>query len=172
MAPTVRPLKASREIGSSALHRGVVKAQLARAARPSAVGERSAQIGRTELASPWFSTFGAVHKSKGSSAGLLHGINRRVHRQVIQCCASSQVQRVWQVREDLRASVQFAGKARFRPALSGQLVVSVSGVSAVRKMLANNSLNRTRYGRPPWPGRRHSYHVRQPGQGALPPRSG
>jgi hypothetical protein len=36
----------------------------------------------------------------------------------------------------------------------------------------NNSFNRTRYGRPPWPGRRYAVHFRQPGQGVLPPRAG
>ena len=33
---------------------------------------------------------------------------------------------------------------------------------------ANPSVNRTRYGRPPWPGRRYAVHFRQPGQAVLP----
>ena len=36
----------------------------------------------------------------------------------------------------------------------------------------NPSLNLTRYGRPAWPGWRHSVHFRQPGQAVLPQRSG
>jgi hypothetical protein len=36
----------------------------------------------------------------------------------------------------------------------------------------NPSFNRTRYGRPPWPGRRYAVHFRQPGQGVLPQRAG
>ena len=41
--------------------------------------------------------------------------------------------------------------------------------SAVRP---NPSLNRTRYGKAPWPGHRYAVHFPCPGQGALPPRSG
>ena len=36
----------------------------------------------------------------------------------------------------------------------------------------NPSLNLTRYGRPAWPGWRHSEHFRQPSQAVLPQRSG
>jgi hypothetical protein len=36
----------------------------------------------------------------------------------------------------------------------------------------NPSLNRTRYGRPPWPGLRYAVHFLSPGQGVLPPRAG
>ena len=36
----------------------------------------------------------------------------------------------------------------------------------------NPSVNRTRYGRPAWPGRRYAVHFRQPGQAVLPQRSG
>ena len=36
----------------------------------------------------------------------------------------------------------------------------------------NPSFNRTRYGRPPWPGRRYALHFRQPGQGVLPQHAG
>jgi len=39
-------------------------------------------------------------------------------------------------------------------------------------MTPNPSFNRTRYGRPPWPGRRYAVHFRQPGQGVLPPHAG
>jgi len=39
-------------------------------------------------------------------------------------------------------------------------------------VLPNPSFNRTRYGRPPWPGRRYAVHFRQPGQGVPPPRAG
>jgi len=35
-------------------------------------------------------------------------------------------------------------------------------------VLPNPSFNRTRYGRPPWPGWRYAVHFRQPGQGVLP----
>jgi len=38
--------------------------------------------------------------------------------------------------------------------------------------LPNPSFNRTRYGRPPWPGWRYAVHFRQPGQGVPPPRAG
>ena len=38
--------------------------------------------------------------------------------------------------------------------------------------LPNLSVNRTRYGRPPWPGWRYAVHFRQPGQGVLPPHAG
>ena len=33
---------------------------------------------------------------------------------------------------------------------------------------SNPSVNRTRYGRPAWPGRRYAVHFRQPGQAVLP----
>ena len=36
----------------------------------------------------------------------------------------------------------------------------------------NQSVNRTRYGRPAWPGRRYTVHFRQPGQAVLPQRAG
>jgi len=36
------------------------------------------------------------------------------------------------------------------------------------KLMPNPSFNRTRYGRPPWPGWRYAVHFRQPGQGVLP----
>ena len=39
-------------------------------------------------------------------------------------------------------------------------------------VLPNPSVNRTRYGRPAWPGRRYPVHFRQPGQAVLPQRSG
>jgi hypothetical protein len=39
-------------------------------------------------------------------------------------------------------------------------------------MRANPSLNRTRYGRPPWPGLRYAVHSLRPSQGVLPPRAG
>ena len=42
----------------------------------------------------------------------------------------------------------------------------------VREVRPNPSFNRTRGGRPPWPGRRYAVHFRQPGQGVLPPRAG
>jgi hypothetical protein len=35
-----------------------------------------------------------------------------------------------------------------------------------------NPFNRTRYGRPAWPGQRHAVHFRQPGQAVLPYRAG
>ena len=40
------------------------------------------------------------------------------------------------------------------------------------RVLPNPSFNRTRYGRPPWPGWRYAVHFRQPGQGVLPSRAG
>ena len=36
----------------------------------------------------------------------------------------------------------------------------------------NPSLNRTSYGRPPWPGLRYAVHYLSPGQGVLPPPAG
>jgi hypothetical protein len=43
---------------------------------------------------------------------------------------------------------------------------------AAAKTRPNHSLNRTRYGRPPWPGLRYAVHFLSPGQGVLPPRAG
>ena len=41
-----------------------------------------------------------------------------------------------------------------------------------RKALPNHSLNRTRYGRYRWPGRRSTVHFHKMGQVAPPPRAG
>jgi len=40
------------------------------------------------------------------------------------------------------------------------------------RVLPNPSVNRTRYGKSPWPGWRYAVHFRHPGQGVLPPRAG
>ncbi|CAD5374683.1 hypothetical protein RA210_U680004 [Rubrivivax sp. A210] len=39
-------------------------------------------------------------------------------------------------------------------------------------MMPNPSLNRTSYGRPPWPVLRYTVHYLSPGQGVLPPLAG
>ena len=44
--------------------------------------------------------------------------------------------------------------------------------TGVNTVVPNMSLNRTRYGRPPWPGLRYAVHCLSPGQGVLPPRAG
>jgi hypothetical protein len=46
------------------------------------------------------------------------------------------------------------------------------GLGQHRAAWPNPSFNRTRYGRPSWPGRRYAVHFRQPGQAVPPQRAG
>ena len=64
----------------------------------------------------------------------------------------------------------FNATARHR---ASQPVVQQAALAECRAQCTHNpSLNLTRYGRPAWPGWRHSVHFRQPGQAVLPQRSG
>ena len=55
---------------------------------------------------------------------------------------------------------------------SQQLVQQAALAERRAQCTHNPSLNLTRYGRPAWPGWRHSEHFRHPGQAVLPQRSG
>jgi hypothetical protein len=63
-----------------------------------------------------------------------------------------------------------AAKAENPPRLPGceQRPLQFSG----KPSAPNPSLNRTSYGRPPWPGLRYAVHCLSPGQGVLPPLAG
>ena len=68
------------------------------------------------------------------------------------------------------ALATFNATARHR---GSQQVVQQAALAERRAQCTHNpSLNLTRYGRPAWPGRRHSEHFRHPGQAVLPQRSG
>ena len=69
-----------------------------------------------------------------------------------------------------KALASFNAKARHR---GSQPAVQQAALAERHAQYTHNpSLNLTRYGRPAWPGWRHSVHFRQPGQAVLPQRSG
>jgi len=51
-------------------------------------------------------------------------------------------------------------------------IVRLVSVARSETLTPNPSLNRTRYGKPSWPGLRYAVHFLSPGQAALPQRAG
>ncbi len=145
--PVVRPLKASRGIGSSAPHRGVVKDQQARAARPSAVGERSCLIEGGFHAGLCFAAGSVVRSEVLNSVGLSSTAGRHVIRAWFSCSAASQGQRAGQGREGNSAVAAFHS-VQSGVASTGQRVVGGQSCLSLHPVLANNSLNRTRHSMP------------------------
>jgi hypothetical protein len=106
----------------------------------------------------------AVESAVSGWLALRAGVLRRAVRFTVAPPARPLIRLACAVQAALLAPVAL-WSSTWRPARLDSFVSRPGGLPPARP---NPSFNRTRYGMPPWPGRRYAVHCRQPGQGVLP----